>query len=68
MSADDYDHAGQALLHFSFTTLTTVGYGSISPMSPMARTLSDLEAVIAQLYLAVVVARLVSLQIEHSRD
>lgn len=59
---------GPALLHFSFTTLTTVGYGSISPMSTVARTLSDLEAVIAQLYLAVVVARLVSLQIEHARS
>ena len=59
--------AGSALLHFSFTTLTTVGYGSISPMSDTARMLSDIEAVIAQLFLAVVVARLVSLQIEHSR-
>lgn len=56
-----------ALLHYSFTTLTTVGYGSISPMSEMARTISDLEAVIAQLYLAVILARLVSLEIEHSR-
>lgn len=56
-----------ALLHYSFTTLTTVGYGSISPMSEMARTISDLEAIIAQLYLAVILARLVSLEIEHSR-
>jgi len=64
---EDLTQAGSALLHFSFTTLTTVGYGSISPMSDSARMLSDLEALIAQLYLAVVVARLVSLQIEHSR-
>ena len=64
---EDLTQAGSALLHFSFTTLTTVGYGSISPMSDMARMLSDIEALIAQLYLAVVVARLVSLQIEHSR-
>ena len=56
-----------ALLHYSFTTLTTVGYGSISPMSNMARMISDLEAIIAQLYLAVILARLVSLEIEHSR-
>ena len=63
----DLAQPGSALLHFSFTTLTTVGYGSISPMSDMARMLSDLEALIAQLYLAVVVARLVSLEIEHSR-
>ena len=64
----DMAQPGSALLHFSFTTLTTVGYGSISPMSDMARMLSDLEALIAQLYLAVVVARLVSLEIEHSRS
>ena len=63
----DMTQAGSALLHFSFTTLTTVGYGSISPMSDMARMLADIEALIAQLYLAVVVARLVSLQIEHTR-
>ena len=67
LSPHDQTQAGSALLHYSFTTLTTVGYGSISPMSDMARMLSDIEALIAQLYLAVVVARLVSLQIEHSR-
>ncbi len=67
LQPQDMTQAGSALLHFSFTTLTTVGYGSISPMSDTARMLSDIEAVIAQLFLAVVVARLVSLQIEHSR-
>ena len=67
LSPKDMAQPGSALLHYSFTTLTTVGYGSISPMSDMARMLSDLEALIAQLYLAVVVARLVSLQIEHTR-
>jgi len=68
LNSEDMAQPGSALLHYSFTTLTTVGYGSISPMSDMARMLSDLEALIAQLYLAVVVARLVSLQIEQSRD
>jgi hypothetical protein len=67
LSPDDLSQVSSALLHYSFTTLTTVGYGSISPMSDMARMLSDIEAVTAQLFLAVVVARLVSLQIEHSR-
>ena len=67
LGPNDLAEPGSALLHSSFTPLTTVGYGSISPMSPVARTLSDLEALIAQLYLAIVVARLVSLQIEHSR-
>ena len=52
-----------SLVHFSFTTLTTVGYGNISPISSSARSLADMEAVFAQLFLAIVVARLVSLQI-----
>ena len=64
----DMANPAPALLHYSFTTLTTVGYGAISPMSDIARMISDLEAIIAQLYLAVVLARLVSLEIEHSRN
>lgn len=67
LSERDMTQPGTALLHYSFTTLTTVGYGSISPISDVARMISDLEALVAQLYLAVVLARLVSLEIEHSR-
>ena len=67
LSDRDMVQPGTALLHYSFTTLTTVGYGTISPISDVARMLSDLEALTAQLYLAVVLARLVSLEIEHSR-
>jgi hypothetical protein len=48
------------LTYFSFVTLTTVGYGDISPVSPAARTLSWVEAVTGQFYLAVIVAGLVS--------
>jgi hypothetical protein len=43
-------------------SLTTVGYGDIVPVHPFARTLATLEAVTGQLYLALLVARLVSLQ------
>jgi hypothetical protein len=50
------------LLYFSFVSLTTVGYGDIVPVHPFARTLATLEAVTGQLYLALLVARLVSLQ------
>ena len=49
------------LLYFSFTTLTTLGYGDITPASPVARIWANLEAVTGVLYLAVLVARLVSL-------
>ena len=50
-------------LYFSFSTLTTVGFGDIVAVSHSARMLTVLEAVVGQLYLAVMVARLVGLHI-----
>lgn len=47
--------------YFSFVTLATVGYGDITPHSEVARGVAVVEAVAGQLYLAVMVARLVSL-------
>src|SRR5262249_16942148 len=44
------------LTYFSFVTLTTVGYGDISPVSPATRTLAWMEAITGQFYLAVIVA------------
>ena len=52
------------LVYFSFSTLTTVGYGDIVPMHPFARSLTNLEAIFGQLYPATLLARLVSLQLE----
>src|SRR6516164_1846811 len=49
------------LTYYSFVTLTTVGYGDISPVSPATRTLAWMEAITGQFYLAVIVAGLVSL-------
>lgn len=60
--------SGAALLYFSFSTLTTVGYGDITPVHPFARNLANLEAVIGQLYPATLLARIVSLEIEHRRQ
>jgi len=48
--------------YYSFTTLTTLGYGDIVAQSAQARMLSVLEAVFGQLYLAIVVAKLVSIK------
>ena len=50
-------------IYFSFVTLTTLGYGDISPISPMARTLAWLEAAVGQVYVAITIARLVSMYI-----
>ena len=49
-------------IYFSFVTLTTVGYGDITPVSRIVRSLSTLEALVGQLYPAVIIARLVSLE------
>ncbi|MDJ0589701.1 MAG: ion channel [Pleurocapsa sp. MO_226.B13] len=46
-------------VYFSFTTLTTLGYGDIIPVSPWAKMLTNLEAIIGQLYPAILIAILV---------
>lgn len=49
------------LIYFSFTTLTTLGVGDIVAVHPVARSLATLEALVGQLYPAVLLARLVTL-------
>jgi hypothetical protein len=49
--------------YFSFVTLSTVGYGDITPVRPVARTLAMGEALSGQLYLAVLIARLVAMEV-----
>ncbi len=51
------------LLYFSYVTLSTLGYGDIVPLSRLARTMSVIEALLGQIYLAVIVARLIGMQI-----
>lgn len=48
--------------YFSFVTLSTLGYGDITPLTKPARNLSTMEAIVGQLYLAVLIARLVGQQ------
>jgi len=55
-------------IYYSFVTLTTVGYGDITPVSPPARSLAILQALTGQLYPAILLARLVSLEISSRRD
>jgi hypothetical protein len=54
-------------MYFSFTTLTTLGYGDISPVNLFARSLSNVEALYGQLYTAILIARLISLEITINR-
>jgi len=85
MSAGSYLEGGQSLkippnvnhllgrrpelTYFSFSTLTTVGYGDIVPVAPMARVLAILEALIGQIFLATFLAFLVgNFQIQKQKD
>ena len=51
------------LFFFSFTTLTTLGYGDVTPDTPYAMVLANLQAIAGQMYVAVFIARLVGLHI-----
>jgi voltage-gated potassium channel Kch len=55
------------MLYFSLTTLTTTGYGDIVAVDPFARILANLEAFVGQFYLAITVARLVTLELVDRR-
>jgi hypothetical protein len=53
----------QTWIYYSFVTLTTVGYGDITPVHPVARSLAIAEALTGQLYLAITLAHLVALRV-----
>jgi hypothetical protein len=55
-------------LYFSFITLTTLGYGDILPVHPVARSLAMVEALMGQLYPAILIGGLVSLHISSKFD
>ena len=55
------------LTYFSFVTLTTLGYGDISPLTPIAQSLTYLEAIIGQLYVAILIAGLVGAHLSNIR-
>ena len=55
-------------IYFSFVTLTTLGYGDVSPLTANAMTFASAEAIAGQLYLTILVARLVGLYIVRPQD
>ena len=61
VGANPAEGAYPETLYFSFVTLTTVGYGDITPVSQQARALSNLESLIGVLYPAVLIGRLLSM-------
>jgi hypothetical protein len=52
-----------SFFYFSLVTMTTVGYGDMSPVSTGARTLATMEGILGQVYLTILVARLVGMQL-----
>jgi voltage-gated potassium channel len=69
-SAFSYDQQGifATLVYFSLTTLTTIGYGDISPLTLQARYAAVAEGITGQFYLAILVARLVGMQMSSSMN
>jgi len=68
LTAGAPDALRRELTYFSVVTLTTTGYGDITAVHPVARTLVMLEALVGQLYPAIVLAWLVSLAIMHQKE
>jgi len=62
-SAADAGEAFSLMTYFSFVTLTTLGYGDVTPVSPIARTACWMEAITGQLFLATFLAGLVGVHI-----
>jgi voltage-gated potassium channel len=53
----------EVFTYFSFVTITTVGYGSIVPITPVTRAFANMEAVVGQLYLVILVSWLVGMYV-----
>ena len=51
----------QTFIYYSYSTLTTLGYGDILPIQPWARAAATLEAILGVLYITIIMARLVGL-------
>ena len=58
---------GYIFHYFSISTITTLGFGDVVPVHPFGRTLATIEALVGQLYPAILLARLVSLSVVDSR-
>jgi len=67
-SVSDEGSLMSKLVYFSFVTLTTVGYGDITAVDTGARSLAMLEALTGQLFPAVLIARLVSMEVSHRME
>jgi hypothetical protein len=68
VTGEVFEGSRHHFFYYSFVTITTVGYGDITPVSLVARSFSILEMLIGQIYLVVLIARLVGIHISQSID
>ena len=59
---------GMNLIYYTFVTMTTLGYGDISPVGPLARALAYMVAVAGQFYIAILVGMMVGLYLSQNRS
>ena len=57
----DQHHIGD-LIYYSYVTVASLGYGDLAPVSPPARITAAMEAIAGQFYIAILIARLVSIR------
>ena len=55
-------------IYFSFVTMTSLGYGDISPVQPIVMTFAYVQVVFGQLFIAVMIARLVGLHVAQNNQ
>jgi hypothetical protein len=55
-------------VYYSFVTMTTLGYGDVSPVTGPAATIAYIEAIFGQLYIAIMIARLMGLYVAHESN
>ena len=67
IAAPDTKPDTRLFIYYSFVTVTSLGYGDVSPATPLTRSLAILEAVIGQLYLVMAVASLVGVRVSQGQ-
>jgi hypothetical protein len=60
-------HEFYPFYYFSMVTMTTIGYGDMVPVSTLARVFATLEGILGQIYLTILVARLVGMHLIHQQ-
>jgi hypothetical protein len=66
IGSPEAEDQGVNYMYYSFVTLTTLGYGDVSPIRPLARAVAYIEAVIGVFYVAILVGTLVGLMLSRA--